>query len=263
MIERSTERYDGLEVTQTDAVLSLTLNVPSKRNALATDLLRQVAHQLALAADNPECRVAIITGGPDIFAAGADINEIAALDSSDPVESPRFVAWQSIRSFSKPLIAAVEGWCLGAGLELALSADIIVAGDGSRFGQPETNLGIIPGGGATGMLTLRVGRGLGSLMIFSGKPIDAERAHLAGLVTEVVPSGDALKVATALARELAGRAPLALTAAKACIRAVEEMPLSLQHYVERGRFIQLMDSTDKAEGIAAFLEKRSPAWTGN
>jgi enoyl-CoA hydratase len=253
---------DPLLLSRSGFILLLQLNVPEKRNALATFLLEAIANHLANAAADAQCRVVILSGGADLFAAGADIDELAAMNSAEPLESPRYNAWQRIRAFPKPLLAAVEGWCLGAGLELALSADLIVAGEAARFGQPETNLGLIPGGGATCMLPRRVGRGLATHMIFSGKPISAQQARNAGLVSEVVVSGDALARARQIACEWADRPPLALIEAKASVRAAEELPLSQQFYDERRRFIRVRDTQDAKEGIAAFREKRIPEWRG-
>jgi enoyl-CoA hydratase len=251
-----------LVISEAEGVRILRLDRPERRNALSTALLQAVAAALQAAAYNPACFVAIVTGSHDVFAAGADIGEIEMLDSDDPVDSSRFLAWQSIRAFPKPLVAAVEGWCLGAGLELAMAADIVVAGEGAQFGQPETNLGFIPGGGGTGLLTRRVGRALSGMMILTGMPIGADRALAAGLIAEVVPAGGALERAGELAAILAGRAPLALREAKACIRAADELPLSVHHAEERRRFIALMGTVDKAEGIAAFRERRKPRWNG-
>ncbi|ALC10495.1 enoyl-CoA hydratase-related protein [Sphingopyxis sp. 113P3] len=251
-----------LAVPDAQGVLILRLDRPERRNAVATDVLQAIAAALQAAAADPACRVAVVTGTRDIFAAGADIGEIEMLGPDDPVDGTRYRAWQSIRAFPKPLVAAVEGWCLGAGLELAMVADIVVAGDEAQFGQPETNLGFIPGGGGTGLLTRRVGRALASMMILTGKPIGADRALAAGLIAEVVPAGSALERAAEIAAILAGRAPLALREAKACIRAADELPLSAHHAEERRRFIALMGTADKAEGIAAFRERRPPRWAG-
>ncbi len=235
----------------------LTLNRPERRNALATPLLADIAQALATAAADDGVRVVVVTGGPTIFAAGADIAEIDRLDASDPVESPRFLAWRGIRDFPKPMIAAVEGWCLGAGLELAMASDIVIAGEGARFGQPETNLGIIPGGGGTVMLPRLVGRALATRMILTGEPIDAVRALAAGLIAETVADGAAGDAAMAMANRLAARAPLALAAAKAALRGADNGFVE-----ERRRFVALLGTADKAEGIAAFREKRAPDWRG-
>jgi enoyl-CoA hydratase len=245
-----------------EAVLVLTLNRPDRRNALATKLLEDLSACLVDADADSSVRVAIVTGSSSLFAAGADIDEIANSDAREELHSPRFRAWQRIRAFRKPLIGAVEGWCLGAGLELAMCCDFLVAGSGARFGQPETNLGIIPGGGGTALLTRRVGPSLAMQMILTGQPIDAERALTSGLVGEVVADGAALSRARALAEMLAGRAPLALSEAKASIRDADILPIDEHIVAERRRFILLLGTADKKEGIAAFREKRAPLWQG-
>lgn len=240
----------------------LRLHRPDRRNALSTPLLARVGEALAAANRDGGVRVAVVTGGPDLFAAGADIAELAALGADEPVDGARFRAWQSVRAFGKPSIAAVEGWCLGAGLELAMACDLILAGDGARLGQPETNLGILPGGDATALLPRLVGRALATRMILTGEPIDAAAALAAGLVADVVPAGTALDAALALAGRLAARAPLALHAARASLRDADSLPLSEHLLAERRRFVELLGTADKAEGVAAFLEKRGPRWSG-
>lgn len=243
-------------------VLLLRLNRPERRNALATPVLQEIARALADAEADNSVRALVITGNDTIFAAGADINELAQSGSSDPVETPRFLAWHAIRAFPKPLIAAVEGWCLGAGTELMLCADIVIAGEAAKIGLPETNLGIMPGAGGTVLLPRIVGRALAMKMVLTGEPIDAEQALQAGLIAQVTASGQALSAALILAQKLAGRAPLALQAAKASIREAEQLEESVHLVAERKRFIALLGSADKAEGIAAFREKRAPVWRG-
>ena len=248
--------------TPLPGVRLLTLNRPDRRNALATALLAEVGAALGEAAADPDIRVAVVTGGPTLFAAGADLGEMARTGAGEPIDAPRFLAWQAVRACPLPTVAAVEGWCLGAGLELAMACDLIVAGAGARLGQPETNLGIIPGGGATALLPRLVGRVLATRMILTGEPIGADEALAAGLVAEVAPAGEALAHAMALAAKLAARAPLALAAAKASIRDADTLPLADQLREERRRHVALLGTADKAEGVAAFLEKRQPRWTG-
>lgn len=240
-----------------ERVRLLTLDRLERRNALATPVLQAIAAALSDATGDEKVRAVVVTGGPTLFAAGADIGEIERLSDDDPVESPRFLAWQAIRAFPKPMVAAVEGWCLGAGLELAMASDVVIAGESARFGQPETNLGIIPGGGGTVLLPRLVGRALATRMILTGEPIDAARALAAGLIAETVPDGQATDTALALAARLASRAPLALAAAKAALRGTDEAFIE-----ERRRFVTLLGTADKAEGIAAFREKRAPVWQG-
>lgn len=241
----------------------MTLNRPERRNALSTALLAQLVDALAQAERDRAVHVAVVTGGPTLFAAGADIAEIELLGADDPVKSPRFLAWAAIRAFPKPIVAAVEGWCLGAGLELAMACDLIVAGESARFGLPETNLGIIPGGGGTALLPRLVGRALATRMILTGEPIDAHSAMAASLVCEVVASGQATEAALALVKRLAARAPLALRAAKASIRDAETLSLAEHLLAERRRFVALLGTAAKAEGIAAFRQKRKAVWCGH
>lgn len=245
-----------------DGVLLLRLNRPERRNALATPLLIALADTLIAADSDDGVRAAIVTGTANLFAAGADLDELAAAGSDDPIESPRFLAWAGIRNFSKPLISAVEGWCLGAGAELAMCCDIVIAGAGARFGQPETNLGIIPGAGGTATLARLVGRTLAMKMVLTGDPIDAHEARTAGLIAEVVNEGQALEHSLALGSTIAARAPLAMREAKASIRDATRLAEPDHLRAERARFVALLGSADKTEGIAAFREKRAARWTG-
>lgn len=245
-----------------EGVLLLRLNRPERRNALATPLLSEIADALMTAQNDDSVRSVVITGNDKVFAAGADIDELTASGSDDPVETPRFLAWKAIRSFPKPLIAALEGWCLGAGTELMLCADIVVAGEDAKIGLPETNLGMIPGAGGTVILPRIVGRTLAMKMVLTGEPISARCALDAGLIAEVVDTGAALDAALLLAGKLASRAPLALRAAKASIRDAEALDEAEHLVAERKRFIALLGSADKAEGIAAFRGKRAPIWRG-
>lgn len=241
----------------------LRLNRPERRNALASPLLLALAEALDAAAADDGVRCVVLTGNDKVFAAGADIKELAASGPDDPPHGPRQLAWDRIRAFPKPLVAAVEGWCLGAGLELLMCCDLSVAGGSARFGQPETNLGIMPGAGGTATLPRLVGRHLALRMVLTGEPIDTARAVAAGLVGEMVPDGVALDAALDLAASIAGRAPLALAAAKASIRAALDLPHADHLRLERRHFLSLLGTEDKAEGLAAFLEKRPPHWRGN
>lgn len=245
-----------------EGVLLLRLNRPERRNALATPLLRAVADAIETAEGDDGVRVVVITGSDTLFAAGADIGELAASGADDPIETPRYLAWAAIRAFSKPLIAAVEGWCLGAGAELMMCADIVIAAKGAKIGQPETNLGIIPGAGGTATLPRRIGHARAMHMVLTGEPIGAEEAHAIGLIARLAEQGQALADALALAAKLAMRAPLALRAAKASIRDAEHLDEAAHLRSERVRFIELLGTADKAEGIAAFREKRAPNWQG-
>ena len=244
------------------SVLLLRLNRPEQRNALSTPTLLAIVEELTAAEANPGVGAVVITGSMSVFAAGADINELVESTGSNEVESPRFLAWQVIRDFSKPLIAAVEGWCLGAGCELALCCDIVVAGTSARFGQPETNLAIIPGAGGTATLPRRIGQQRAMLMVLTGRPISAADALECGLIAAVAQEGEALKSAIELASEIAQRAPRAIRAAKASIRLASSTDEADHLRRERELFVDLLGSEDKTEGIRAFKEKRSAIWKG-
>ncbi len=242
--------------------LVLRLNRPEKRNALATDLLGRVADALDAAAADPQVRVVVLTGTERFFAAGADIRELAARDTAGALADPRPAIWARIRGFVKPLIAAVEGWSLGAGNELVMCCDLVVAGQGAKFGQPETSLGIIPGAGGTAVLPRLVGRSRAMKMVLLGDPLTAVEAQQAGLVADVVEDGAALAAALDLAARIAGRAPLAMQQGKAMVRAALETHQAAHLILERQAFSALFGTADKREGTAAFFEKRDPQWSG-
>lgn len=175
-----------------EGVLLLRLNRAEKRNALSTPLLRELGRSLAEAATDDAIRCVVLTGSDKVFAAGADLTEIAAKDVAGALADPRPGIWSGIRFFPKPLLAAVEGWCLGAGNELLMCCDLAIAGASARFGQPETNLGIMPGAGGTATLPRLVGRSAAMKMVLLGEPIDASTALALGLVAEVVDQGGAV-----------------------------------------------------------------------
>ena len=237
----------------------LTLNRPSVRNALNTDILSQLADVLDQLASDHSCRVVLICGADGNFAAGADITEIESKSSAEAAIDPRKAYWARIRKFPKPMVAAVDGFCLGGGFELALMADCLVVGNDARIGLPETNLGLIPGAGGTQRLMALAGRGHAMRMVLTGEIIDAQRAELWGIAGWRA-EGTALTDAEALCIKLASRAPLALMAAKRVI--IEGEETSLAFAAERAAFEALLDSDDKREGIAAFKAKRKAEFKG-
>ena len=240
----------------------LQLNRPEKRNALATPLLSAIADALEACDADDTIRAMVLTGGDKIFAAGADINEMAPKQSPEGLSDIRPSLWKRIRATRKPIVAAVEGWCLGAGNELLMCCDIAVASKEAKFGQPETNLGIIPGAGGGATLARLVGRSRAMQMVLTGKPITAEEALSFGLVAELTDAGRATDRAIELAKEIASRAPLAMQQAKAVVNASFDMPHDAHLAFERQAFSLLFSTDDKKEGVSAFQEKRKPEWKG-
>lgn len=237
----------------------LTIQRPEAKNALNTALLGRIAAELMRLAEDPACRAVVLTGAEGNFAAGADIGEIADKTTAEGAVDPRKGHWAAIRAFPKPLIAAVDGFALGGGFELALMADCMVLGATARLGLPETNLGLIPGAGGGQRLMALAGRARATRLVLTGEIIDAATARDWGIAGWLC-DGPALPQAEALAAKLALRAPLALQTAKAALVAGEEKALALPD--ERAGFERLLDSGDKAEGIAAFREKRKPQFRG-
>ncbi|AIR03159.1 2,3-dehydroadipyl-CoA hydratase [Cedecea neteri] len=247
---------------QSGRVLTLTLNRPQARNALNNALLTQIAEALEAAQQDESIGAVVITGNERFFAAGADLKEMASRDMPATLNDPRPQLWARIERFPKPLMTAVNGYALGAGCELALLSDIIVAGDNARFGLPEIMLGIMPGAGGTQRLIRSVGKALAYRMVLSGEAIDAPQALRAGLVAEVHPAALTLEYAQKLAASIARHAPLALQAAKNALQQAQNTGLSQGLLQERQLFTLLAATEDRQEGIAAFLEKRPAEFKG-
>jgi enoyl-CoA hydratase len=237
----------------------LVLNRPEVKNALNTALLARLAEVLGDLALDPNCRAVLLTGARGNFAAGADIGEIEDKTSTEGAADPRKAHWAAIRTFPKPLVAAVDGFALGGGFELALIADCLVLGASAKVGLPETNLGLIPGAGGAQRLLSLVGRARASRLVLTGEILPAATAHdwgIAGWLSDTA----AEDIALPLVENLADRAPLALQAAKTALVAGSENALVLDQ--ERAAFEALLDTSDKSEGIRAFREKRKPRFTG-
>lgn len=237
----------------------LTLNRPAQKNALNTALLMSIAQALTSFAADPALRAVVLTGADGNFAAGADIAEIETKTAAEAASDPRKAQWAAIRAFPKPLVAAVDGFALGGGFELALMADLLVLGPTAKVGLPETNLGLIPGAGGGQRLMALAGRARAMRMVLTGEVIDAATAFDWGIATHLA-QGPALETAEPLAARLADRAPLALMAAKAALLAGEDKALALD--AERMAFEALLDSDDKTEGIRAFRDRRKPEFRG-
>ncbi|WP_299313907.1 2,3-dehydroadipyl-CoA hydratase PaaF [uncultured Halomonas sp.] len=243
-------------------VLRIALHRPEALNALNTALLGELAETLTGALDDDRVRAVVITGSQRAFAAGADIKEMAERDLVGILEDPRQRHWATIARFNKPIIAAVNGFCLGGGCELAMHADILIAGEDARFGQPEINLGIMPGAGGTQRLVRAVGKALATQMVLTGEPISARRALEAGLVSEITQPELTLERAVALAEIIATKAPLAVRLAREALHKAEDTDLATGLRFERHAFTLLAGTQDREEGIRAFQEKRPATFNG-
>ncbi|HVU68779.1 MAG TPA: enoyl-CoA hydratase-related protein [Ktedonobacteraceae bacterium] len=256
------ENYQFILVERDERVGIVTLNRPKELNALSTGVIAEVASALSAFDRDESIRCMIITGAGDkAFAAGADIKEMAG---KTPIEMMQggFEAWQTLRHLHKPLIAAVGGYALGGGCELAMHCDLIVASENARFGQPEINLGIIPGAGGTQRLARTLGKFLTMEMVLTGKQFTAQEMAAHGLVNRVVPRGEHLNEALKLGKELASKAPIALRLAKEAVQAAFETSLAEGLEIERKNFFLLFASEDMREGMQAFIEKRQADFQG-
>jgi enoyl-CoA hydratase len=251
-------------VERVDRVAILTINRPDKMNALSEQVRVDLLDALAEIEADAGVGVVVITGaGEKAFIAGADISEFAGrtpFDQRWAMRSPRI--FDVMASFPKPVIAMVNGFCLGGGCELAMSCDLRVASEKASFGQPEINLGLIPGGGGTQRLPRLVGTGQAMRLILSGDRIPAAEAKQIGLVDLVFPHEELRAKTLELAQKIASRSPLTLKVAKEAVRASERLAIEEGILYERDLFCLCFSSADKEEGVAAFLEKRPAAWTG-
>ncbi|HYR43974.1 MAG TPA: enoyl-CoA hydratase-related protein [Terriglobia bacterium] len=256
--------YQNILVETNDRISFLTINRPDKRNALNQPTRDEMLHALDSLEREPQSRVLILTGAGDkAFIAGADINEFegrTALTQREAMKGMRI--FTAIEEFPKPVIAMINGFCLGGGLEVALACDIRIASDTARLGQPEINLGIIPGGGGTQRLTRLVGEGKAMELILTGDAIDAAHAKEIGLVNEVVAAGDLRGRVVSLASRIAEKSPVALRMAKDAVKSAARMNLREGLERETDLFCLTFGSEDKAEGVRAFLEKRKADFKG-
>jgi enoyl-CoA hydratase len=238
------------------------LNRPKQLNALNGAVMDALCAALEDLDRNDDVRAIVVTGNERAFAAGADIGEMANATPVEMLRTNRIGQWDRIRKVTKPVIAAVNGWALGGGCELAMALDLIVAGEGAKFGQPEINLGVIPGAGGTQRLARAVGKGRAMRMILTGDSITAAEAERAGLVAVITQDELVVEDALALAARIATKSPIALRLAKEAINVAYEMSLTDALAHERRLFYLLFASEDQKEGMAAFLEKREPDFKG-
>jgi enoyl-CoA hydratase/carnithine racemase len=240
----------------------LRLNHPETRNSLSSEMREGILAGLERFDADPEVRCIVIAGSDKIFASGADIRALAARGLGEPSDASGAEFWRRIAAVQTPLIAAVSGYALGGGCELALACDMVVADETVRFGQPEITLGIIPGGGGTQRLTRAIGKQRAMEYVLTGRRFDAGMAFQWGLVNKVVKKGDHELEAVELARTIAERPPLAARLAKQAVIAAEETALSAGIEAERRLYEIAMATEDRVEGMTAFIEKREPKYEG-
>lgn len=242
------------------AIALVTLNRPERLNALSAEVLGELAEQLEALNKDEAVRAIVLTGGPKVFAAGADIDAMAKANPVDILLRNTRKLWQRLWALDKPVIAAVNGVALGGGCELALGCDLIIAGESAKFGQPEIKLGIMPGAGGTQRLARAIGPYRAMEMVLTGEPISAADAHAAGLVNRVVPDERVLEEALALAQLIAERPAVAVRLARQALRYGAERNVVEGLELERRNYRMLYDTADQKEGMAAFLEKRKPGF---
>jgi enoyl-CoA hydratase len=244
------------------AVALVRIARPEVRNALDEATLEAVTAALEAADADPDIGAAVVTGGDRVFAAGADIRRMVERTAVDVIRGGQERRWRRLRQLGLPLVAAVNGYALGAGCELALVCDLVVAGDGARFGQPEIRLGILPGAGGTQRWARTAGKHAAMEVALTGRMVDADEARRLGVVSRVVPAHLTVATALALAAEIAAMPRLAARQVKRAVLAAFETPLEAGLELEREAFHVLLGTEDRLEGMRAFLEKRPPRFTG-
>jgi enoyl-CoA hydratase len=258
----ATMGYEHILVEVDPPIATVTLNRPKVLNALSPELMLELVSALGELDRDERVRAVVLTGGPKVFAAGADISDMAGRTAVEQLSRDQTGIWTGIASFSKPLIAAVNGYALGGGCELALTCDLIIAGETARLGQPEINLGVIPGAGGTQRWPRSAGKYAAMEVMLSGAAVSARRAYELGLVNKVVPAEMTIELAKRVARQLAEKPPVAVRMAKEAVLKAFESPLSEGLAAERKSFYFLFATEDQKEGMHAFLEKRKGVFKG-
>lgn len=254
--------YSTVLVEISEQVGLVRLNRPQAMNAINQTLARELMDALLALDSDDQVGALVVTGNERVFAAGADIKEMADATAVEMLLRDTVSQFDRIRQVKKPVIAAVSGWCLGGGCELALSCDMIVASETARFGQPEINIGVIPGAGGTQRLARLLGKALTMEMVLNNRTLTAEEALRFGMVNRLVPVERYLEEALSLAKEIAARAPLAVRMGKEAVNHAFDSFLTEGLADERRAFYFLFSTQDQKEGMAAFIEKRKPQWKG-
>lgn len=254
--------YENILVFREGAVGRVQLNRPQALNALNSALMTELVDAFREFDRDPEIRCLLLHGNERAFGAGADIKEMADMGAIDMYSRDHISLWDEVARIKKPIVAAVSGYCLGGALELAMICDIIVASETAKFGQPEINIGVLPGAGGTQRLTRAVGKSLAMEMVLTGRMLSADEARAAGLVSRVVPVEAYLSEAQRLAAEIASKSPVALRLAKEAVLQSFESGLAGGLAYERRLFALAFASEDQKEGMQAFAAKRQPEWKG-
>ncbi len=254
--------YDNILLAVDGPVATITLNRPKALNALNAALMTELGDALTQLDTDEAVRCIVLTGAERAFAAGADIKEMAGATPITMLQRNNLAGFDAVRRVTKPIIAAVSGFALGGGCELAMACDMIVASETARFGQPEINIGVIPGAGGTQRLTHAVGKARAMELVLTGEYMDAREAHARGLVNRVAPPELYLEEAQKLARKIASQAPVAVRMGKEAVLRAHDLTIEEGLDYERRLFYLLFATEDQKEGMAAFIEKRPPQWQG-
>ena len=259
-LHRQTQ-YQYLLISQEGRVGTVQLNRPDVLNALSPDLMIELVDALEAFDSDNQVGCIVLTGGPKVFAAGADIKRMANASAIDMLTLDQLARWDRIRKLHKPVVAAINGYALGGGCELAMMCDMIIAGENAKFGQPEINIGVIPGAGGTQRLTRAVGKAKAMELILTGRLFDAQEALSMGLINTVTPPELTLETAQQLAQTIAEKPAIAVRLGKEAILKAFDTTMEGGLDFERKLFYLLFASEDQKEGMHAFMEKRSPDWT--
>jgi len=254
--------YENILTAVEGPVGTITLHRPKALNALNAALMAETLDALTRFDRDEAVRCIILTGNERAFAAGADIKEMAGASAVEMLTRDNLSAFDAVRKVSKPIIAAVSGYALGGGCELAMACDMIVASETARFGQPEINLGVMPGAGGTQRLTRAIGKARAMEMVLTGEPMGAPEALARGLVNRVVPAELYLEEARKMALQIASQAPVAVRLAKDAVLKAQDLSIKEGLDYERRLFYLLFATEDQKEGMAAFIDKRKPHWMG-